>query len=715
MKQPLRLSSVILILGLVTGGALPQPGAKDKQPDKAKLSGEGVFGLTKIHEFHLELSAKDWEIMQATKGGGPFFGGPGGPKKPDNQPADKPTDVHKGSGFGVEFPWAHANFTAQGKTYKNVGARYKGNFTFMASAKLLRKPLQIDLEHYAEDQRFQGLKKINLANGVVDAERLRETLSFAVFREAGVPASRTAYAEVSLTVPGKYDKEYVGLYTMIEHVGSAFLRDHFKSAKGLLVKPEGVRGLEYLGENWEPYQQRYRPKTDASKKQQKRLMDFTRLVNKADDADFRKKIGGFLDVDEFLRFLAANALLANLDSFLALGHNYYMYLRPDTNQFVFIPWDLDLSFGNFPMAGTAQQQEELSLIHPHMGDNKLIDRLLAMPEVKEKYEKILKELSTTIFTREKLLKDIDAIEKVTKLPLAREKKAAEARNEGKGGVGFGPPGGMFGQTFKLRSFIEKRTASVVAQLDGKSKGFVPTGMGFGKPGGPGGFGPGNFVAKPLLAALDSNKDGKVSREELVAGVKKFFNDCDKEQSGSLTEAQLAAGLDRIWPKPKGFPGGPFPGGPFGKPASPAQGVQILPEPVLQQLKLSPEQQKEIEQLQKEVAAKLAKILTQEQNQQLKDVQKKPGPGDFLIGPPGGFSMGKLLAGPIMKRADANKDGKVTLAELVTAAEALFKECDKGNKGSLDEGAITTGISQLFPPPPAFGPPGGPKPPPKDAP
>jgi spore coat protein CotH len=714
MKHPLRLWSAILILGLVSGGVLSQPGGKDKQPAKSKLSGEGVFGLAKIHDFHLELSAKDWEIMQATKVSGPFFGGPGGFKKPDDKPADKQIDVHKGSGFGVEFPWAHANFTAQGKTYKNVGARYKGNFTFMASAKLLRKPLQIDLEHYAEDQRFQGLKKINLANGVTDPERLRETLSFAVFREAGVPASRTAYAEVKLTVPAKYDKEYVGLYTMIEHVGSAFLKDHFKSAKGLLLKPEGIRGLEYLGENWEPYQQRYRPKTDASKKQQKRLMDFTRMLNKANDAEFRKKIGSFLDVDEFLRFLAANALLANLDSFLALGHNYYMYLRPDTDQFVFIPWDLDLSFGNFPMAGTAQQQEELSLQHPHMGDSKLIDRLLAMPEVKEKYQKILKDLSKTVFAREKLLKDIDAIEKVTQASLAREKKAAEARNEGKGGIGFGPPGGMFGQAFKLRSFVEKRTASVIAQLEGKSKGFVPT-MGFGKPGGPGGFGPGNFVAKPLLTALDADKDGKVSRDELISGVKKFFSDCDKDQKGSLTEAQLAAGLDRIWPQPKGFPGGPFPGGPFGGPAGPAQGVQVLTEPVKQQLKLSPEQRKEIEQLQKEVEAKLAKILSEEQNQQLKNLQKKSGPGDFLFGPPGGFGMGKLVASSIMKRADANKDGKVTLAELVAAAEALFKECDKGNKGSLDEGAIAAGISQLFPAPPAFGPPGGPKPPPKDAP
>ena len=37
-------------------------------------------------------------------------------------------------------------------------------------------------------------------------------------RAAGVPAPRTAYAEVTLTVPGKFDREYLGLYTVIEQV-----------------------------------------------------------------------------------------------------------------------------------------------------------------------------------------------------------------------------------------------------------------------------------------------------------------------------------------------------------------------------------------------------------------------------------------------------------------------------------------------------------------
>ena len=40
---------------------------------------------------------------------------------------------------------------------------------------------------------------------LMDPTRGREALAYAVFRAAGVPAPRTAFAEVTLTVPGKYD------------------------------------------------------------------------------------------------------------------------------------------------------------------------------------------------------------------------------------------------------------------------------------------------------------------------------------------------------------------------------------------------------------------------------------------------------------------------------------------------------------------------------
>jgi outer membrane protein assembly factor BamB len=156
--------------------------------------------------------------------------------------------------------------------------------------------------------------------------------------------------------------------------------------------------------------------------------------------------------------------------------------------------------------------------------------------------------------------------------------------------------------------------------------------GFGRGGfGRGGFGMGNPLAKPLLEALDTDKDGKLTKDELVAGVKRFFKDSDKDKKGQLDEKALADGLSRILPT-------------RGRPR---------------------------------------------------------GPGGF--GPRGG--LGGMLAGAIVKRADTNKDGKVTVEELVAAAEALFKEVDKDKKDKLDEATVGAGIRLLIPQP-KFGPGGG---------
>src|SRR5262249_32096274 len=118
--------------------------------------------------------------------------------------------------------------------------------------------------------------------------------------------------------------------------------------------------------------------------------------------------------------------------------------------------------------------------------NKLVERLLAMPEVSRKYQKLLKDLCDKAFAKDRLLRDIEAIEKVTKEPLANEKKAANARKEAP--AAFGPPGGAAPQPPDLETFAQKRPASVAAQLAGKSRGYGPPGFGFGQAGGGPGFG-----------------------------------------------------------------------------------------------------------------------------------------------------------------------------------------------------------------------------------
>src|SRR5262249_39386277 len=155
---------------------------------------------------------------------------------------------------------------------------------------------------------FHGLTALQLHAMSMDPAKGREALAFSVFREAGVPAPRTAFAEVTLTVPGKYDKEYLGLYAVVENVDNPFLVDHFGTDKGLLMKPFQVRSVDYLGDSWERYKNQYRPQSEPTKEQSQRVIAFARLVNQASDADLKKEISSYLDVDGFLRFLAANAL-----------------------------------------------------------------------------------------------------------------------------------------------------------------------------------------------------------------------------------------------------------------------------------------------------------------------------------------------------------------------------------------------------------------------
>lgn len=422
---------------------------------------DDAFGPTKVHAFHITVAARDYPAMDpppanpfAPKAGRPAFGTP---------------DAGAGN-FNFAFPFVHARLDAGDAVFADIGLRYKGSGTYFVSQRNAKRSLKLDFDKYTAAA-FHGLTKANLNCAVIDPTKSREALAYSLFRAAGLPAARTAFAEVTLTVPGKYDREYLGLYTLVEQADKAFLKAHFKTDKGLLLKPEGVRGLPHLGDKRAAFEVAYNAKTTGDDAAWGRLIELTRLVNKADADEFRREIGRYLDVDAFTRFLAANALAVNLDSFLGLGHNYYLYLSPTTQRFTFFPWDLDLAFAGFQMLGRYDQLADLSIDHPHAGENKLIDRLLAIPDVKAAYRGHVRRLHADLFASGKLAAEAEAIEKAIAAGVARERKAAAARGEDFTGPGqshpFSPP------ATPLKAFVEKRTAAVAAQLAGTSTGYVP--------------------------------------------------------------------------------------------------------------------------------------------------------------------------------------------------------------------------------------------------
>jgi putative membrane-bound dehydrogenase-like protein len=466
---PVALACWALFLARAAAHA-PGPVATDEPAQKAAR--QELFALTKVLPLEIELTADEYDAMQPAM---PAFGQGGPPAR--QRPKRGGARETERNLFGVEFPWVRGALKMGGKTYKTVGLRYSGNASYMASAGGLKRSFRVEFDRF-DKLDCHGLHAIQLQAGALDTTKAREALAFALFRASGVPAPRTALAEVSLTVPGRYDKAYLGLYTLIEAVDRTFLADRFGSEKGLLLRPQGLRGLDFLGDDWQKYRGPYRPLSEPTPDQAKRLIAFTRLVQQAGDERFRKEIAAYLDVDKFLRFMAVQALIANADGFFTLAYNYSLFLDPATNRFVFIPGDQEQAFANFLMMGTAEQLMDMSIVHPYGGENRLADRLLAIDDVRRSYREILEELAANIFRKERLLADWAAVEGATRAILERESAARADRAEPAAGFGFlgAPPAP------DLKTFAERRSNSIADQLAGRKEGYRPR-FNFGPPGG----------------------------------------------------------------------------------------------------------------------------------------------------------------------------------------------------------------------------------------
>lgn len=376
----------------------------------------------------------------------------------------------------MEFPWAVASLSSGEVHIPKVGLRYKGNATYGMSAKLLKRPLKIDLNRQDADARFYGEKTLNLNCGVFDPSRYRETLAYSIYQSAGVPAPRTALAEVTLTVPGRYDRETLGAYTLVEDVDKSFLKTHFGSSAGLLMKPEKIPLLAYLGDDWERYRITYLPKREATPSEQKRVISLAKLVYTAPDAQFRAEIPRYLDIDAYLRFIGVTALLSNLDG-VHSGHNFYLYLHPETQKFHFVPWDLDVSLGGFPFL-REEDLVDLSLVKPYPGQCRLTDRLMEAGDIRARYLEILREIVPVCFSQQKLQTQLEQLEKILQPVKMREQLAAASRGETKPPAGdkeaeLGPLGRPIPN---LKSFLLQRTSAVAKQLRGESTGTVPSAL-----------------------------------------------------------------------------------------------------------------------------------------------------------------------------------------------------------------------------------------------
>lgn len=387
------MAAAVSISGTARQSALQEPGFTTDQ----------FFQIDKVWPVHLTFSADQWAAMQPrySGGGGGFGGGFGG-----NLQGPEGARNGVSASRGIEFTYVHASLDIDGTTFPDVGVRYKGNGTFMRAQGTQKASLKIDLNKYVRGQHLASITTINLQNNITDIGWMNEVFSYRLYRDAGVPAPRTAYARVYVTVPGRFSRQFFGVYSISENVDEHFIETRFGTKKGAILKPSTRDPFTFLGNQWSAYNQTYDPKTDMTADEKARIIALCSFVSTASDADFAAHAADYVDFEEFSRYFAVLVWMANADSLLQMGQNYYVYLHPRTHKLNFIAWDQDGSFGNFSRSGNA---DSWSIYYPWNGNNTFLGRMYGVEAFRTLYLARLKEFTQTIFQPERFAAQLKEI------------------------------------------------------------------------------------------------------------------------------------------------------------------------------------------------------------------------------------------------------------------------------------------------------------------
>lgn len=338
--------------------------------------------------------------------------GGGGAPPVDNPPGGNPRGGNPTGNVGrddVEFLprtplYIPATLTFDGISFTDIGMRLKGNSSLLNSwqSGVEKLPFRLNADGLedevpeARDQTFFGFPNLNLTNNSQDASFLRAKVVGDMFREAGVPAARTAFVRVFLD-RGE-GAQYLGLYTLVEVPDEPMLEAQFGSEDGNLYKPNGTgaRWTEFLADS-------FPKKTNRSDEDWTDVQDAIAVLNESRTSAtaWRSRLEARFAVSSFLRWLALNTIIGNTDTYGGFSpHNYWVYGSPrHRDRLFFIPWDHDLALnGSGVGGGGGGSGAGLDLFHDSVNAGwPLIRYLLDDPVYRSAYRSQIEELLNTVF------------------------------------------------------------------------------------------------------------------------------------------------------------------------------------------------------------------------------------------------------------------------------------------------------------------------------
>ena len=310
-------------------------------------------------------------------------------------------DYHLNSKYPDSFPeiYRKCNIIFDGFPIPNSGFREKGNFSNVANVGKRKKPFKIAFDEF-KDQKFDDLKKINLNNFTNDPSLVHEAASYKIMRESGIIAPRTSYAKLLV------NKEYIGLYLIVENVDKTFLKYHFgnHNHEGNLYKTNRESGvyLNWLGTESSLYEdQGLKLNTNEAANDWTQFIHFVDVLNNYHRDDFSQKLDSIFDVQSYLKILAVEKIVRSWDSYWGGGNNFYLYEHPD-GRIRWIPWDMNETFQDIKRLSQTKLLDGYLIPTNQFDSRPLLRRIFESETWKNDYLDIVCQLNNGIFSVDSL-------------------------------------------------------------------------------------------------------------------------------------------------------------------------------------------------------------------------------------------------------------------------------------------------------------------------
>lgn len=245
--------------------------------------------------------------------------------------------------------YVDANVKFEGKQWKNVGFRLRGNKMLgnIWNSGIYKLPFHLNFDKFEDqipgikNQRFFGFKELVFNPGHKDPSLIREKLASDIYRMGGLIAPQTAFYKVYINFGAGL--KYCGVYCAAELPEDNLLLNFIRDKSGDLYKPTSQLNLFQAVE--------FPKKTNENVVDFSNIKQFVAQLNSpnriSNPAQWHAAIENHLDVNQFLLWLAISNTMVNPGGYGTSAENYYLY-HLSNGKFIWIPWDNNEAMSSDP-------------------------------------------------------------------------------------------------------------------------------------------------------------------------------------------------------------------------------------------------------------------------------------------------------------------------------------------------------------------------------